>query len=48
MPGPTPTSQFKPQAVSLTLFLNGYHPVAMQGGVSLFDDVSVLTLGPRQ
>ncbi len=31
---------------SLTLFLRGYHPVAMQGGATLFDDVRVLDLGP--
>lgn len=31
---------------SLTLFLKGYHPVAMQGGATLFDDVRVLDLGP--
>ena len=30
----------------LTLFLKGYHPVAVQGGATLFDDVRVLDLGP--
>ncbi len=31
---------------ALTLFLKGYHPVAVQGGATLFDDVRVLDLGP--
>jgi len=31
---------------SLTVFLKGYHPVAMQGGATLFDDVRVGDLGP--
>jgi hypothetical protein len=31
---------------ALTLFLKGFHPVALQGGATLFDDVRVLDLGP--
>ena len=31
---------------ALTLFLKGFHPVAAQGGATLFDDVRVLDLGP--
>jgi hypothetical protein len=31
---------------SLTIFLKGYHPFAMQGGATLFDDVRVVDLGP--
>ena len=31
---------------ALTLYLKGYHPVAVQGGATLFDDVRVLDLGP--
>ena len=30
----------------LTLFLKGFHPFAMQGGATLFDDVRVMDLGP--
>jgi hypothetical protein len=30
---------------AVTLFLKGYHPVAAQGGATLFDDVRVLDLG---
>jgi hypothetical protein len=30
----------------LTLFLKGYHPFAVQGGATLFDDVRVVDLGP--
>ena len=31
---------------SLTIFLKGYHPIAMQGGATLFDNVQVVDLGP--
>jgi hypothetical protein len=31
---------------TLTLFLEGYHPFATQGGATLFDNVRVLDLGP--
>lgn len=31
---------------AMTLFLKGYHPMAVQGGATLFDDVRVLDLGP--
>lgn len=31
---------------SLTVFLKGRHPQAMQGGATLFDDVRVVDLGP--
>jgi hypothetical protein len=31
---------------TLVLFLKGYHPFAMQGGATLFDDVRVVDLGP--
>ena len=31
---------------SLTIFLKGYHPFAVQGGATLFDDVRVEDLGP--
>jgi hypothetical protein len=31
---------------ALTIFLKGYHPFAMQGGATLFDDVRVVDLGP--
>jgi hypothetical protein len=31
---------------SMTLFLKGYHPFAVQGGATLFDDVRVVDLGP--
>ncbi len=34
------------QAEALTLFLKGYHPLAVQGGATLFDDVRVIDLGP--
>jgi hypothetical protein len=30
---------------TLTVFLKGYHPLAMQGGATLFDDVRVEDLG---
>jgi hypothetical protein len=30
----------------LTIFLKGYHPSAVQGGATLFDDVRVMDLGP--
>jgi hypothetical protein len=30
----------------LTVFLKGYHPVALRGGATLFDDVRVTDLGP--
>jgi len=30
----------------LTVFLKGYHPVAVRGGATLFDDVRVQDLGP--
>jgi hypothetical protein len=30
---------------ALTLFLKGYHPFAVQGGATLFDDVRVVDLG---
>jgi len=30
----------------LTIFLKGYHPSAVQGGATLFDDVGVTDLGP--
>jgi hypothetical protein len=33
------------QGNSLTLFLKGYHPLAAQGGATLFDNVHVLDLG---
>jgi hypothetical protein len=33
------------QSDRLTLFLKGYHPLAAQGGATLFDDVHVLDLG---
>lgn len=36
----------KAQAEALTLFLKGYHPQAVQGGATLFDDVHVIDLGP--
>jgi hypothetical protein len=29
----------------LTVFLKGYHPFAVQGGATLFDDVRVVDLG---
>ena len=31
---------------TLTIFLKGYHPLAAQGGATLFDDVRVVDLGP--
>jgi hypothetical protein len=31
---------------SLTVFLKGHHPFAVQGGATLFDDVQVVDLGP--
>jgi hypothetical protein len=31
---------------TLTVFLKGYHPFAVQGGATLFDDVGVVDLGP--
>ena len=31
---------------TLTVFLKGYHPFAVQGGATLFDDVRVEDLGP--
>jgi hypothetical protein len=31
---------------ALTVFLKGYHPLAAQGGATLFDDVRVTDLGP--
>jgi hypothetical protein len=31
---------------TLTVFLKAYHPLAMQGGATLFDDVRVIDLGP--
>jgi hypothetical protein len=31
---------------SLTVFLKGYHPLAVQGGAALFDDVRVVDRGP--
>ena len=31
---------------SLTVFLKGYHPFAVQGGATLFDNVRVVDLGP--
>ena len=31
---------------SLSIFLKGYHPFAMQGGATLFDDGRVADLGP--
>jgi hypothetical protein len=31
---------------SLTVLLKGHHPFAAQGGATLFDDVSVVDLGP--
>jgi hypothetical protein len=31
---------------ALTVFLKGYHPRAVAGGATLFDDVSVVDLGP--
>jgi hypothetical protein len=31
---------------TLTVFLKGYHPFAVQGGATLFDDVRVVDLGP--
>ena len=31
---------------TLTIFLKGYHPAAVQGGATLFDDVRVVDLGP--
>ena len=31
---------------NLTVFLKGFHPFAAQGGATLFDDVSVVDLGP--
>jgi hypothetical protein len=34
------------QGDSMTLFLKGYHPLAVQGGATLFDDVRVIDLGP--
>jgi hypothetical protein len=30
----------------LTVFLKGYHPFAVQGGATLFDNVRVVDLGP--
>jgi hypothetical protein len=30
----------------LTVFLKGYHPLAVQGGATLFDDVRMVNLGP--
>jgi hypothetical protein len=30
----------------MTVFLKGWHPVALKGGATLFDDVRVLDLGP--
>jgi len=31
---------------ALTIFLKGYHPAAVRGGATLFDDVRVIDLGP--
>jgi hypothetical protein len=31
---------------AMTIFLKGYHPFAVQGGATLFDDVRVEDLGP--
>jgi D-lyxose ketol-isomerase len=31
---------------TLTILLRGYHPFAVQGGATLFDDVRVVDLGP--
>lgn len=31
---------------AITIFLKGHHPVAVQGGATLFDDVRVVDLGP--
>lgn len=33
-------------AETLTIFLRGYHPQAVRGGATLFDDVQVVDLGP--
>ena len=33
---------------TLTIFLKGYHPFAVQGGATLFDDVRVVDLAPGQ
>ena len=31
---------------TLTIFLKGYHPAAVQGGATLFDDARIVDLGP--
>jgi hypothetical protein len=31
---------------TLTIFLKEWHPLAVQGGATLFDDVQVVDLGP--
>ena len=45
MPGCIPRSLSGP-AAGLTVFLKGYHPFAVQGGATLFDNVRVVDLGP--
>jgi hypothetical protein len=32
---------------AVTVFLKGYHPFAVQGGATLFDDVRIVDLGPK-